>query len=46
LRTSAAHLALLDHSERSFNGEIKDVRKRKYVFLLRDLAHGQAVGTR
>ena len=28
---------LLDHSERSYSGEIKDPRKRKYVFLLRDL---------
>ncbi|HEY4159934.1 MAG TPA: arginine N-succinyltransferase [Polyangiaceae bacterium] len=43
---------LLDHSERSFNGELKDVRKRKYVFLLRELASSngsehpeQAVGT-
>ena len=37
--------ALLDHSERSFGGEIKDARKRKYVFLLRDLDTGHAVGT-
>jgi len=36
---------LLDHSERSFTGELKDPRKRKYVFLLRDLESGQAVGT-
>jgi arginine N-succinyltransferase len=36
---------LLDQSERSFSGELKDLRKRKYVFLLRDLATGEAVGT-
>jgi arginine N-succinyltransferase len=36
---------LLDHSERSFSGELKDLRKRKYVFLLRDLETGDAVGT-
>ena len=36
---------LLDHSERSYTGEIKDPRKRKYVFLLRDLESGSAVGT-
>jgi arginine N-succinyltransferase len=36
---------LLDHSERSFTGDIKDPRKRKFVFLLRDLETGSAVGT-
>jgi arginine N-succinyltransferase len=36
---------LLDHSEKSYSGEIKDPRKRKYVFLLRDLTLDQAVGT-
>jgi arginine N-succinyltransferase len=36
---------LLDHSERSFKAEIKDPRRRKYVFLLRDLDSGQALGT-
>jgi arginine N-succinyltransferase len=36
---------LLDHSERSFTGDIKDPRKRKFVFLLRDLETGNAVGT-
>jgi arginine N-succinyltransferase len=36
---------LLEQSERSFSGDIKDVRKRKYVFLLRDLETGHAVGT-
>jgi arginine N-succinyltransferase len=36
---------LLDHSERSYSGEIKDPRKRKYVFLLKDLESGDAVGT-
>lgn len=37
--------ALLEHSERSFSGELKDARRRKYVFLLRDLETGDAVGT-
>jgi arginine N-succinyltransferase len=37
--------ALLDHSERSFTGEIKDTRKRRYVFLLRDLETKKALGT-
>ena len=37
--------ALLDHSERSFSGELKDPRKRKYVFLQRDLDTGHALGT-
>ncbi|HEY4106907.1 MAG TPA: arginine N-succinyltransferase [Polyangiaceae bacterium] len=36
---------LLEHSERSFTGELKDPRKRKYVFLLRELASGHALGT-
>ncbi len=36
---------LLDHSERSFSAELKDPRKRKYVFLLRDLDTGHALGT-
>ena len=36
---------LLDHSERSYSGDIKDPRKRKYVFLLRELETGHAVGT-
>jgi len=41
-----AHIArLLDHSERSFTGELKDPKKRKYVFLLRDLEHECALGT-
>ena len=41
-----AHVArLLDHSERSFTGELKDIKKRKYVFLLRDLERECAVGT-
>ncbi len=41
-----AHIArLLDHSERSFTGELKDIRKRKYVFLLRDLERECALGT-
>jgi len=37
--------ALLDHSERSFTGELKDPRKRKYVFLLRELETKKALGT-
>jgi len=36
---------LLEHSERSYTGEIKDPRKRKFVFLLRELETGSAVGT-
>jgi arginine N-succinyltransferase len=35
---------LLEHSERSFRGEVPE-RKRKFVFLLCDLATGQALGT-
>lgn len=41
----AAVAALLQHSADSFNGVIADVRKRKYVFLLRELANGKAVAT-
>src|SRR4051812_13692214 len=36
---------LLDHSERSFTGELKDSRQKKFVFLLRELETGQARGT-
>lgn len=36
---------LLDVSERSFSGAIDNLRRRKYVFLLRDLALDEAVGT-
>jgi arginine N-succinyltransferase len=35
---------LLEHSERSFRGELPE-RRRKYVFLLRDRATGEALGT-
>lgn len=35
---------LLSHSERSFRGEVPD-KRRKYVFLIRDLERGEALGT-
>ncbi|HEX6272076.1 MAG TPA: arginine N-succinyltransferase [Polyangiaceae bacterium] len=35
---------LLEHSEKSFRGEMPE-RRRKYVFLLRDRATGEALGT-
>jgi arginine N-succinyltransferase len=41
----AAIAALLDVSERSFQGEIENPRDREYVFLLRDLTDASAVGT-
>ena len=37
--------ALLETSERSFSGEIKDVRKREYVFVLWDDDQKRAIGT-
>lgn len=37
--------SLLVKSERSFTGEIADPRKRQFVFVLRDLEKGVAVGT-
>lgn len=37
--------ALLDLSERSFSGEIADVRRRKYIFILTDREASVAVGT-
>lgn len=41
-----AHVArLLDISARSFAGTLEPIRQRKFVFLLRDLEHGRAVGT-
>lgn len=41
-----SHIArLLDHTERSFRGEIADIRKRKYVFVLWDLERNVAAGT-
>jgi arginine N-succinyltransferase len=36
---------LLDVSERSFSGALDNLRRRKYVFLLRDLGRDEAVGT-
>lgn len=36
---------ILEHSEQSFNEEIGDPRRRNYVFVLRDLLEGRAVGT-
>ncbi|HEY6078122.1 MAG TPA: arginine N-succinyltransferase [Polyangiaceae bacterium] len=40
------HIArLLETSEKSFAGQIDNPRRRKYVFLLRDLELGEAVGT-
>lgn len=36
---------LLEHSRRSFSGEIRSVSHRKYVFVLWDLAERRAVGT-
>jgi arginine N-succinyltransferase len=42
----AGHITrLLDTSERSFTGQIENPRRRKYVFLIRDLERGEAVGT-
>lgn len=37
--------ALLEHSDASFSGRIEDPKLRRYVFLLRDLERGRAVGT-
>ncbi len=40
------HIArLLETSEKSFLGQIENPRRRKYVFLIRDCARGEAVGT-
>lgn len=36
---------LLDQSERSFSGAIKDGRRREYIFVLRDLVDKRAIGT-
>jgi arginine N-succinyltransferase len=36
---------LLETSERSFSGDIRDPRKREYVFVLWDREHRHAVGT-
>lgn len=40
------HIArLLEASEKSFLGQIENPRRRKYVFLIRDIERGEAVGT-
>ncbi len=40
------HIArLLEASEKSFNGQIENPRRRKYVFLIRDRERHEAVGT-
>ena len=40
------HIArLLEASEKSFLGQIENPRRRKYVFLIRDLSLNEAVGT-
>lgn len=36
---------LLDGAQKSFTGEIKDSKRREYVFVLRDLERKQIVGT-
>ncbi len=41
----AAIAELLDISERSFDGSVENARDREYVFLVRDLEVGQAVGS-
>lgn len=46
LPNEPGHIArLLELSERSFAGQIENPRRRKYVFLIRDRATEQAVGT-
>jgi arginine N-succinyltransferase len=37
--------AILEHTERSFSGAIKDPKRREYVFVLVDLERGRIVGT-
>ncbi|MDF3066075.1 MAG: Arginine N-succinyltransferase [Polyangiaceae bacterium] len=42
----AGHITrLLETSEKSFTGQIENPRRRKYVFLIRDLERAEAVGT-
>ena len=36
---------LLDHAHKSFNGSLKDPRRREYVFVLVDVEAGRIVGT-
>jgi len=38
-------LRIVRASEASFSGEIRDPRRRQYVFVLRDLQNGHAIGT-
>jgi len=37
--------AIVDEAEKSFSGATTDVRRRKYVFVLRDLQEGRTIGT-
>jgi arginine N-succinyltransferase len=46
LPNEPGHIArLLEASEKSFLGQIENFRRRKYVFLIRDLERAEAVGT-
>jgi arginine N-succinyltransferase len=46
LPNEPGHIArLLEASEKSFAGQIENLRRRKYVFLIRDRERGEAVGT-
>ncbi len=46
LPNEPGHIArLLEASEKSFTAQIENPRRRKYVFLIRDLERGEAVGT-
>ncbi len=36
---------LLEYSEKSFAGAVKDARRREYIFVLRDLVDKRAIGT-
>src|SRR5258708_40250928 len=36
---------IIDLSQKSFAGEVKDPKKREYVFVLLDLAAGRVIGT-
>lgn len=42
---SQAIAELLEYSERSFSGGVKDARRREYIFVLRDLVDKRAIGT-
>lgn len=41
----AAVREILEHSARSFSGELADARKREYVFVIEDVASGRVAGT-